>query len=138
MESKMPKEWRDVVNQLDSISKSLRKEIKSGKSQPVEEYTRMLNIATGCYMFLVPKFKKYRALKANNQAAKYCQIKDEWPSDEKFVSRMAEIEAEKSIAKVRAVRDFLEGWMLAAESAIYTLRKHLSLYSEEKKISISE
>jgi len=130
----IPKKWLEVTQQIELIGDELRKVIKDERGRTVEQYRTWLDILTGCYMYLEPLFSKYSALKRNNEDAKYVEIKNTW-GDGKFVSAVADREASDSVSKYRYVRDWLEGWVKAAESGIYTCRRHLSEGSKESNIT---
>jgi hypothetical protein len=123
----------EVIKKVDEIGKALRDETITKSFAPKAEYARLLNIATGCYMFLAPEFKKWRALKENNEVAKFCQLKSE--NTTKFTAAAAQPEASQFVSKERYIRDVIEGWMLAAEQAIYTLKKHLESDTKEENLS---
>ena len=129
----LDKEVQEVIKKVDEIGKALRDETIAKSFAPKAEYARQLNIATGCYMYLVPEFKRWRALKENNEVAKFCQLKSE--NTTKFTAAAAQPEASMFVSKERYIRDILEGWMLAAEQAIYTLKKHLESDTKENNLS---
>lgn len=133
LDYEIPKEWTDVFKMINNIGKSLREDAVSKSFSPKAEYSKMLNILTGCYMYLVPLYKQYRAIKENNAVAKYCEIKNETTT--KFISAAAEKEASNFVCKERFYRDLLESWMLASEQGIYTLKKHLDSDTKEEDLS---
>lgn len=127
------KEWTDVFKKIDEIGETLRNDAIKENFNPQANYKKWLNILTGCYIYLVPKFKKWRALKENNSCRKYLEIKQNAVG--KFVSAPADREASGFVHKERYFRDLLEGWMLAAEQGIYTLKKHLRQDEKEEQIT---
>ena len=131
----IPKKWLEVTKQIELIGDDLRKVIKEEGGRTIDQYRNWLDILTGCYMYLEPLFAKYSALKRNNEDAKYMDIKNNW-GEGKFVSAVADRKASDSVAKYRYVRDWLEGWVKAAESGIYTCRRHLS--EQTKEVSITK
>ena len=132
LEYEIPSQWTEVFNMVDGIGNLLRTDAISKNFNPPAEYRRQLNIATGCYMYLVVEYKKYRAIKENNEVSKYVSIKNE--QTVKFVSASTEREASAFVAKERYYRDLIEGWMLASESAIYTIKKHLDVDTKEERL----
>jgi|GEM_PF-6825589 len=132
-EYSIPDQWLEVTKQIDNIGGILRSDAISKNFNPTAEYRRLLNVLTGSYMYLVPLFKQYRAVKENNEVAKYVQLKNE--QTVKFVSAAAEREASSFVGKERYLRDFLEGWMLAAESGIYTCKKHIDSDTKEERLA---
>lgn len=132
---KIPKEWLECSKIIENIGDELRREIKDMKPRTLDQYRYWLDRLTGSYMTLTPIFKKYRAKKENNEVAKYVAIRTHWPKGEKFVSAAADKEASSFVAKERYIRDWLEGWILAAEQGIRTIKRHLNLYEKEKGIS---
>jgi len=124
---------KEVIDKIEEIGKALRTDAISKSFSPRAEYLKMLDIATGCYMFLAPEYKRYRAIKENNEVAKYVTLKNEQIT--KFVSASAEREASTFVSKERYIRDVLEGWLMAAEQAIYTLKKHLGDDKKEESLS---
>jgi len=136
MESyEIPQEWKEVIKKVDEIGTSLREDAVSKNFNPRGEYERMLRIATGCYMYLVTEYKKLRSIKENNEVAKYCQLKMDTSLTGKFVSAAAEKESSNFVCKERYLRDFIEGWLLASEQAIYTLKKFVESDKQEEKFS---
>jgi len=133
IEYEIDKAWQEVFNNVNEIGKTLRSDAISKNFNPPAEYRRLLNIATGNYMFLVVEYKRWRAIKENNQVNKYVGLKNDTTT--KFVSAAADREASLFVAKERYSRDLLEGWMLAAESAIFTIKKHLYVDTREEKVS---
>jgi len=134
IEYETPKEWEEVVKYVRDIGKALREDAVSKNFSPEVEYRRLLNIATGSYMYLVTEYKKWRSIKENNEVAKFCALKNEIGST-KFTAASGQIEASNFVCKERYYRDYLEGWMLASEQAIYTLKKHLG--SDEREHNVS-
>lgn len=119
---------------ISDVGQLLREDAISKNFSPKAEYARQLNILTGWYMFVVVEFKKWRAIKENNETAKYCQLKMQaGVANEKFISVAGEKEASNLVAKERYVRDVLEGMLLAAEQGIYTIKKHLGEDNKEEK-----
>jgi hypothetical protein len=133
LEYEIQKDWMDVINKVDEIGKVLREDAVSKSFNPRGEYERMLRILSGCYAYLVTEFKKWRAIKENNEVAKYCQLKSE--QTVKFVSAQAEREASLFVAKERYNRDLLEGWVLGCEQMIHTLKKFIETDKQEEKFS---
>jgi hypothetical protein len=86
-------------------------------------------------MFLVTQFKQWRAIKENNYVAKFCDLKNNTPLTEKFTAASGEKEASKFVADARYKRDWLEGWLLACEQGIYSIKKHLDSASKERDIN---
>ncbi len=132
-EYKLDAQVEEVANTVADIGKMLRTDAISKSFAPEAEYKKQLNILTGCYMFLIVEFKKWRAIKENNEVAKYCQLKTDQTA--KFVSAQAEREASNFVCKERYVRDVLEAIVLAAEQGIYTIKKHLESDTKEKNLS---
>lgn len=132
---KIPKEWLEAANIIDEIGKELRREIKDMRPRTRDQYEYWLDRLTGSYMYLMPLFKKYRAIKENNEAAKYVVIRDKTPEGTKFVSAAADKEASLSVKRERYIRDWLEGWILSSVQGIMTIKRHLNRYAEEKHIS---
>lgn len=137
--SEMPVEWLEVTTKIEKIGEELRSVVKDEKERTFQQYAEWLDILTGCYMYLKPLFNKYSAAKRNNEDAKYMDIKNNWKSDpdnpkDKFVSATADREASVAVAKLRYIRDWVEGWVLAAECGIFTLRKHLSENNKEVRL----
>lgn len=133
IEYEIPVQWQEVFSNVDEIGKVLRTDAISKNFNPSSEYRKLLNIATGNYMYLVVEYKRWRAIKENNEVNKYVMLKSEQTA--KFVSAATEREASAFVSKERFYRDLLEGWMLAAESAIYTIKKHLGIDTKEEKLS---
>jgi len=140
MTQQIPKEWEEVTAQVSKIGEELRNDAYSAKFAPEAEYKKSLNVLTGCYMYLIVQFKRYRAIKENNEVAKFCELKNaaEDPlvaKTLKFTSAAAEKEASASVSEERYLRDYLEGWTCACEQGIYTIKKHLEADRKEGDIS---
>jgi hypothetical protein len=133
LEYEIPKEWLEVVAKINEIGQLLRDDAISKNFNSAAEYRRCLNVLTGCYMFIAPEFKRWRAIKENNETAKFCQLKNE--SQVKFTAASGDKEASNFVGKERYLRDYLEGWLMAAESGIYTIKKHLDVDTKEERLS---
>jgi len=131
----IPDDWQQVAGQVDSIGKQLREDAISKTFSPEAEYKRCLDVLTGCYMFLVTQFKQWRAIKENNYVAKFCDLKNNTGLTEKFTAASGEKEASNFVRRERYYRDWLEGWLLAAEQGIYTVKKHLDSENKERDIN---
>lgn len=131
MEYEISAQWQEVFNSVDEIGKTLRTDAITKNFNPRAEYGRLLTIACGCYVYLVTEYKRWRAIKENNEVNKYVMLKNEPTA--KFVSAATEREASAFVAKERYYRDLLEGYTLACESIINTLKKFIDSDKKEEK-----
>ena len=138
MEYEISSEWKEVALQVSEIGNILRTDAISKSFSPEGEYKKHLNVLTGCYMYLVVEFKKWRALKENNEVAQFCMLKNATVEGGKFVVASGEKEASNAIAKERYFRDWLEGYVMSCEQGIYTLKKHLESDKKEQGFSAQQ
>ena len=131
LEYEINPQWQEVFNSVEEIGKVLRTDAITKNFNPRAEYGRLLIIATGCYVYLVTEFKRWSAIKTNNEVDKFCSLKE--CGGPKFTAASANPEASLFVAKERYYRDLLEGYMLACESIINTLKKFIDSDKQEEK-----
>lgn len=116
----MMKQAEDVFKQIDKIGDELRKE-KMTKDE--EFYSTRLDVLTGCYTYITPRYYRLKAEHTNEKMTKYMSLKVEAEkNEEKFVNASAEKEADASVKTRRVVRNIFEGYMKAAENSINTCK----------------
>lgn len=129
MDYQIKQEWLTIANKIDEVRKQILDDITTN------DYNKWLDILTACYMYLTPHFKEYEAVKNNNEAAKFMEIKNAFKpseSEKKFTAANAKEESQAFTADDRYKRNWLEGWVLAAEQGIRTCKAHLRLDNTEK------
>ena len=134
VEYKISQELNEVTDMVDKIGAALRSDSVSKSFSPRAEYKRMLSVLSGCYIYLITEFKKWRAIKANNEVAKYCLIKSETTT--KFVNATTEKEASNFVRKERYFRDLLEGYTKGCAEMIYTLKKFIEADKDEESHTV--
>ncbi len=68
--------WQEVFDDVQKIGNVLRTDAITKNFNPEAEYKRLLTIATGCFVYLVTEFKRWSAVKTNNEAEKFCSLKE--------------------------------------------------------------
>jgi len=133
LEYEINAQWQEVFNSVDEIGKILRTDAITKNFNPRAEYGRLLTIACGCYVYLVTEYKRWRAIKENNEVNKYVMLKNDPTLTAKFVSATADRESSAFVSKERYYRDILEGYTLACEAIINTLKKFIDSDKKEEK-----
>jgi len=128
---KMMEQAAEVFKQVDKVGEALR---NNKMSKNIEFYSDNLDILTGCYSYIAPRYYRLAAEHTNGKLAKYMELKVEAVKEEvKFVNAPAEKEAEASVKENRVVRNLFEGYMKSSENAINTCKMQIKRIQGEDK-----
>lgn len=129
------KEDEEVFAMIDEGAKFLRTvAFKTTSFIPLESLTEQLSKMTGCFMYVTTGYNRKHVARENNEINKYMECKrDASVAGEKFVSAVAEREARNSVQDFATAEEVLEGYKLAAEQAINTLKRLIEVYSLERQ-----
>lgn len=127
---KMMKQAEEVFKQIDKVGEELRRHTMT---KDIDFYSDRLDIATGCYVYITPRYYRLAAEHKNGKLFTYMNLKVQAEKDEiKFVNASAEKEADASVKENRVVRNLFEGYMLAAENSINTCKMQIKRIQGEK------
>lgn len=116
----MMKQAEPVFKEIDKIGEELR---KNSMSKDIEFYSKRLDVLTGCFTYIAPRYSRLSAEHKNAKLAKYMEIKVETEAEgKKFVDAPTSKAADAHVAKSRVVRNLFDGYMKVAESAINTCK----------------
>ena len=122
---------KPLFSQIQEIMDQL---VEDPDIQNMSRYYRYLDILTGAYGSLNVEFKRLRAMKENEQAKYFNQLKLSADYDnKKFVAQTATGEASLYVGPLRMARDIIEGYVQAASVGIGTCKARIYDYQREKR-----
>jgi len=123
---------KPIFEQVDEIGRELRET----DTLNLEYYHSKLDKLSGCYTYLVPRYKTLAAYKKNAETSKYMLLKQEAiATGVKFVNAIAEKEASNAIKQARMVRNIFEGYVEVTFNNINTCKKHMTENDNERRVA---
>jgi len=128
-------DYKDLFNQIEDYGQQL----VSGVISTSEDFTNLLNFATGAYTSLETLYSIAEATKLNEELKQYVTLKRDLESKgEKVVATSLDKEASLAVANYRRIRAILEGYVLSSEKIIATCQSQLKRMSESRQYKPQE
>jgi len=128
-------DYKDLFEQIEDYGQQLLQGIISTP----EDYSSLLNFATGAYTSLETLYSIAEATKLNEELRHYVTMKRELESKgEKVVATNLDKEASLAVANFRRIRAILEGYVLSSEKIIITCQTQLKRMTENKQYKPQE
>ena len=128
-------DYKDLFDQIDDYGQQLLQ----GMITALEEYSTLLNFATGVYTSLEPLYSLAEAHKLNIELGYYVAKKRELEAKgEKYTAASLDKEASLSVEKERRIRNIIEGYLLASEKIIITCQTQMKRITENRQYKPQE
>lgn len=126
-------EAKAIFEKIDNIGK----ELFEGTDRKLEYYYNILDVLSGCYIYLSPNTKRLEADKKNDELDCYMALKlDATQNETKFVSAPAERESSLTVKNLRKARNIFQGYLAATEMSINTAKRHIKAYDNENRVQV--
>ena len=127
---KILEDYKDIFESIESYGQQLLQ----GQMSTAEDFSLLLNFATGAYTSLEPIYSIAQATKLNEELKQYVEKKrDLENTGEKVVASHLEKESSLAVANYRRIRAILEGYVLASEKMIITCQTQLKRLQKDEK-----
>jgi len=128
-------DYKELFEQIEDYGQQLLQ----GIITTPDDFSSLLNFATGAYSSLEPLYSMAEATKLNEELKQYVTLKREVEAKgDKVVSASLERESSLAVANFRRIRAILEGYVLTTEKIIITCQTQLKRMTENKQYKPQE
>jgi hypothetical protein len=132
---KVSKIVAEVIKDITDIRTAVYEAAKSEVPLAPVKYLFFLERLACDYETIAKEAYLYDGMVKNNRAAQFVSLKVEADKKgEKFVSGMAEVQADSLIAEERKARDYFEAARDSTEKLMQVLRVHLEIFKNDTRI----